>query len=115
MVMFFFSHEFKEHVFRILFSDWPILIFTYFYGTFTAKKQVITIKSDHLRKKTIPICGGTFSMMKKNLKMAIEFARWGKYGLSNESLSGVDWLGGCGGICGNDVLFRFELLHYCNN
>ena len=53
-------------------------------------------------------------MMKKNLKMVIELAGWGKYGLSNESLSGVDRLGGCGGICGNDVLFRFELLHYCN-
>ena len=57
---------------------------------------------------------GTSSMMKKNLKMAIELAGWGKYGLWNKSLSGVNWLGGCGGICGNDVLFRFKLLHYCN-
>jgi len=46
-------------VFRILFSDWPILILTYFYGKFTAKKQVITTKSDHLRKKTIPSHGTT--------------------------------------------------------
>ena len=53
-------------------------------------------------------------MMKKNLKMVIELAGWGAYQLSIESLSGVNWLGGWGGICGNDVLFRFELLHYCN-
>jgi len=54
--------------------------------------------------------GGIFLMMKKNLKMVIELAGWGKYGLSNESLSGVDWLGGCGAICGNDVLKQFSTI-----
>ena len=63
---------------------------------------------------TKPFCGGTFSMMKKNLKMVIELAGWGAYQLSIESLFGVNWLGDGGGICGNDVLFRFEPLHYCN-
>ena len=53
-------------------------------------------------------------MMKKNLKMVIELAGWGAYQLSIESLFGVNWLGDGGGICGNDVLFRFEPLHYCN-
>ena len=58
--------------------------------------------------------GGTFSMMKMNLKMAMESPEWGAYGLSIESLSGVDWLGGCGAICGNDVPFKSALSHYCN-
>ena len=49
-------------------------------------------------------------MMKKNLKTAIELAGWGKYGLSNESLSGDDRLGDCGGNCGNDVLKRFSTI-----
>jgi hypothetical protein len=35
-------------------------------------------------------------MMKMNLKMLIEWSGWGPYGLSIESLSGVDWLGGSG-------------------
>ena len=42
-------------------------------------------------------------MMKKNLKMVVEVEEWGAYGLSIESLSGVDWSGGCGGNCRNDV------------
>ena len=50
----FFSHEFEEHVSIILFSDWPILILTYFYRIFTAKKWNFTTKSDLFRKKTIP-------------------------------------------------------------
>ena len=41
-------------VFLILLSDWPILIVTYSYGIFTAKKLKFTTKSYHLRKKTIP-------------------------------------------------------------
>ena len=53
-------------------------------------------------------------MMKKSLKMAIELAGWGAYGLRNESLSGVDWLGGCGGNWGNDVPNSKKTLHYYN-
>src|SRR5271170_7236839 len=58
--------------------------------------------------------GGTFSMMKKNLKMVVEWPGWGAYGLSIESLSGVDWLSGCGAICGNDVPNSKKTIHYCN-
>jgi len=44
--------------------------------------------------------------MKKNLKMVIEWLEWGAYELSIESLSGADWFGGCGAICGNDEPFK---------
>jgi len=55
--------------------------------------------------------GGTFSTMKKNVKMVIEWLEWGAYELSIESLFGADWFGGCRGICGNDVPFKSILSH----
>jgi len=53
--MLFLGHEFEDHVYPILLSDWSILILTYFYRIFTAKKWNFTTKSDLFRKKTIPI------------------------------------------------------------
>src|ERR1700685_3713305 len=53
-----FGSRFEEHVMIILFSDWPILIVTYFYGIFTAKKWYFTTKSYLFRKKTIPSAAG---------------------------------------------------------
>jgi len=53
-------------------------------------------------------------MIKKNLKMVIEWPGYGACGLSIESLSVVDWLGGCGANCGNDVPFKFRPSHYCS-
>src|SRR5271154_2368156 len=51
------GHEFEDHMYPILLSDWSILILTYFYRIFTAKKWNFTTKSDLFRKKTIPIGG----------------------------------------------------------
>ena len=53
--MLFLGHEFEEHMYPILLSDWSIPIVTYFYGIFTAKKWNFTTKSDLFSKKTIPM------------------------------------------------------------
>src|SRR5277367_3935179 len=39
------GHEFEDHMYPILLSDWSILILTYFYRIFTAKKWNFTTTS----------------------------------------------------------------------
>jgi hypothetical protein len=52
---------------------------------------------------------GTFSIIKRNLKLRMKSVEGDVYKFLKESLSQVDWLGGCKAISGNNILLTKNL------